>query len=60
VVFGDIGWTGDRNQVRQVGRPLSGVGAGASFLDGLLRFDVARGIFPRRQWRVDGSIEAVF
>ena len=60
VVFSDIGWTGDRSRMRQVGRPLSGVGAGASFLDGLLRFDIARGLFPRKQWRVDGSIEAVF
>jgi type II secretory pathway pseudopilin PulG len=60
VVFGDVGWTGDRNQMQRVGRPLTGVGAGASFFDGLLRFDVARGSNPRRQWRVDGSIEAVF
>jgi hypothetical protein len=60
VVFGDVGWTGDRTQMQRIGRPLSGVGAGASFLDGLLRFDVARGLYPRRQWRVDGYIEAVF
>ena len=60
VVFGDIGWTGDRTQMREVGRPLSGVGAGASILDGLMRFDVARGLFPRRQWRVDAYVEAVF
>jgi hypothetical protein len=60
VAFGDIGWTGDRNQLSRIGRPLSGAGAGASFFDGLLRFDVARGTYPRKQWRVDGSIEAVF
>jgi hypothetical protein len=60
VVFGDIGWTGDRNQVRKIGRPLSGVGVGTSILDGLMRFDVARGLYPRRQWRVDAYVEAVF
>ncbi|MGH7620228.1 MAG: hypothetical protein ACREPM_23680 [Gemmatimonadaceae bacterium] len=60
VVFGDIGWTGDRTQMANIGRPLSGVGTGVSLLDGLLRFDVARGLFPRRQWRVDASVEAVF
>lgn len=60
VVFGDIAWTGDRNQMREIGRPLSGVGVGTSLLDGLLRFDVARGLYPRRQWRVDAYVEAVF
>jgi hypothetical protein len=60
VVFGDIGWTGDRAYPARVGRPLSGVGVGASLLDGLIRFDVARGIFPRRQWRFDAYLEGVF
>jgi hypothetical protein len=60
VVFTDIGWVGDRNRMRDVGRPLSGVGAGVSLLDGLFRFDVARGLFPRKQFRVDAYVEAVF
>jgi hypothetical protein len=60
VLFGDLGWVGDRNQIDKVGRPLSGAGAGLSLLDGLIRFDVARGINPRKQWRVDVYIEAVF
>jgi len=60
VIFSDIGWTGDRNRMRDIGRPLSGVGAGLSLLDGLMRFDVARGLFPRNQWRVDASVEAIF
>jgi hypothetical protein len=59
-LFADIGWTGDRTKIREIGRPLSGVGAGLSLLDGLLRVDVARGLYPRRQWRVDGYVEAVF
>jgi hypothetical protein len=51
---------GDRSHWSEVGRPLSGAGGGVSILDGLIRFDVARGIHPRRQWRVDMYIEAVF
>ncbi|MEO7182577.1 MAG: ShlB/FhaC/HecB family hemolysin secretion/activation protein, partial [Gemmatimonadaceae bacterium] len=53
VVFGDIGWAGDRTKWSEVGKPLSGVGAGFSMLDGLVRFDVARGLQPQKQWRVD-------
>ena len=59
-VFGDLGWVGDRSQVRDIVRPMSGVGAGVSFLDGLFRFDVARGIYPRKQYRADLYLEAKF
>jgi hypothetical protein len=51
-LFGDIGWVGDRAKLGDVGRPLSGVGIGWSMFDGLLRFDIARGIYPREQTRV--------
>ncbi len=60
VIFSDIGWVGDRNRMREIGRPLSGVGVGVSLLDGLFRFDVARGLFPRKQFRVDAYLEAIF
>jgi hypothetical protein len=59
-VFADLGWVGDRSKLSEVGRPMSGVGMGFSFLDGLMRFDVARGLFPRKQFRVDLSLEARF
>jgi len=59
-VFGDLGWVGDRNSFTKVGRPLSGVGAGLSFLDGLFRFDLARGLYPRKQWVFDTYVEARF
>ena len=36
------------------------VGVGASFMDGLIRFDVARGIFPRAGFRSDLYVEARF
>ena len=60
VVFGDIGWAGDRSRLREIGRPLSGAGVGLTMLDGLVRFDLARGIFPKRQWRVESYVEARF
>jgi hypothetical protein len=59
-VFGDLGWVGDRSKIGTPGRPMSGVGAGISFLDGLFRFDVARGIYPRKQYRADLYLEAKF
>jgi hypothetical protein len=61
-LFTDIGWTGDRSQLYRnaLGRPMSGVGAGASFMDGLIRFDVARGLYPQKRWRVDMYVEARF
>ena len=59
-LFGDLGWVGDRSKLSQVGRPMSGVGAGVSFLDGLFRFDVARGLYPRKQFRVDLYLESKF
>jgi hypothetical protein len=60
VVFGDIGWAGDRTRWRDIGRPASGVGVGMSIMDGLVRFDVARGIQPEKAWRVNGYLDARF
>jgi hypothetical protein len=61
LLFGDIGWAGDRTQWRNIGQPMSGAGAGISILDGLVRFDVARGITPKPgQWRVDAYVEGRF
>ncbi|HEV8214417.1 MAG TPA: hypothetical protein VGP95_01240 [Gemmatimonadaceae bacterium] len=59
-VFGDLGWVGDRNHMTEHVKPMSGVGVGVSFLDGMFRFDVARGIYPKKQFRVDLSLESVF
>ena len=62
VIFGDLGWAGDRTTWSEIGTPLSGVGAGFSILDGLVRFDVARGLQPvsERGWRVDAYLEGRF
>jgi hypothetical protein len=60
VIFGDIGWTGDRTGWREGVRPMSGVGIGASMLDGLFRFDLARGIHPTKSTRVYLYLDAKF
>ena len=49
-LFFDIGWAGDRNDWQHIGMPVSGVGAGVSFLDGLLRMDVAHAVQPTGGW----------
>lgn len=46
VLFADFGWAGDRKDFSSPGTPISGAGIGASFLDGLVRFDLAKGIRP--------------
>lgn len=45
-VFADFGWAGSRHAFEQQGTPVSGAGVGVSFLDGLIRVDVAKGIRP--------------
>ncbi|MBX9927619.1 MAG: hypothetical protein K2X99_01790 [Gemmatimonadaceae bacterium] len=60
LVFGDVGWAGDRNAFDRPGRPMSGVGVGGSLLDGMIRMDVARGLYPVKQWRTDLYLEARF
>jgi hemolysin activation/secretion protein len=59
-VFGDLGWAGDRTKWESPGRPLSGAGIGLSFLDGMIRFDIARGINPTRGWRGGFLLDARF
>jgi hypothetical protein len=60
IVFGDLGWAGNRSSWNMPGRPLSGAGVGWSLLDGLLRFDLSRGLYPSKQWRLDSYLEAKF
>ena len=52
VLFGDIGWAGQRDHFTS-SDPISSAGAGFAALDGFVRFDVSRAISPGRQWRVD-------
>ena len=56
--FYDAGWAGPHQD--SPGRALSGAGSGLSILDGVLRFDVARGIWPEQKWRVYAYFGARF
>jgi len=60
VIFTDFGWAGDRNHLDKIGLPMSGAGFGLSMMDGLIRFDLARGINPDPHWRLDTYVEARF
>jgi hemolysin activation/secretion protein len=60
VVFADIGWAGDRSSFGNPGKPISGAGMGASFLDGMIRFDLAKGVHPNRTVRGYLYLEARF
>ena len=57
VVFGDAGWVGNRD--RWTSDPLLlSAGVGASFLDGLVRLDLARALRTPTGWRVDLYLDA--
>lgn len=60
VIFGDLGWAGDRHRLTTGVAPVSGAGVGASFLDGLLRIDVAKGIRPSNGVRASMYVDARF
>jgi len=60
IVFGDLGWAGSRENFSHPGRPLSGAGIGASFMDGLIRIDLAKGIYPEKSVRANLYVEARF
>lgn len=57
-VFSDVGWAGARDQFWR-GRPLIGAGVGASFLDGLLRLDLARGLRAPTGWRLEFYVDGI-
>ena len=60
IVFADLGWAGSRTDFSRPGRPLSGAGIGASFMDGLIRVDLAKGIYPEKSVRANLYVEARF
>jgi hypothetical protein len=60
IVFYDAGWAGARSEWSRSAGNVRGAGAGLSFLDGLARIDVARGVDPRTVWRAHLYVEAAF
>ena len=60
IVFYDAGWAGARSEWSRSAGNVRGAGAGLSFLDGLARIDLARGVDPRTVWRAHLYVEAAF
>lgn len=60
VVFYDAGWAGPRDEWSKSRGNVRGAGVGVSFLDGLARIDLARGLDPRTVWRMHLYVEATF
>ncbi|MGE0555183.1 MAG: BamA/TamA family outer membrane protein, partial [Gemmatimonadales bacterium] len=56
--FSDIGWAGDRDRFGD-GKPLLAVGIGASFLDGLVRIDLARALRAPTGLRLDFYFDGI-
>jgi hypothetical protein len=57
VLFGDAGWTGDRNAFT-TDPSLISAGVGISFFDGLIRADLARVVRGPRRWSFQLSVDA--
>lgn len=57
-VFSDAGWAG-KGRALSTGRPLYSVGVGASFLDGIVRVDLARGLAAPTGWRMDFYVDGI-
>lgn len=58
IAFTDIGWAGTRADFGS-GRPLIGAGVGASFLDGLVRIDLARALRHPTGWRLEFHVDGL-
>lgn len=56
-LFSDLGWAGPRDAFG-TGRPLLSTGVGASFLDGLLRLDLARALREPTGWKLHFHVDA--
>ncbi len=59
-IFADLAWAGDRTKLTENVRPISGAGVGLSFLGGLVRFDLSKGIRPERSVRGNLYLDARF
>ncbi len=57
VGFLDVGWAGSRDAFSKT-KPQRGAGVGFGVLDGLLRVDFSRGLYPLKQWRTDFYLSA--
>jgi hypothetical protein len=58
-LFSDAGWAGPREDW-SLNDPLVSVGVGASLMDGIIRFDLARGVHRGRGWKVHVYLDGLF
>lgn len=58
-IFGDLGWAGPVEESWR-GVPIAAAGGGLSFLDGLLRADLARAVRGGRGYRLHLYLDALF
>jgi hypothetical protein len=57
-LFCDVGRAGSRDRL-SLAHPLVGAGVGASFLDGLVRVDLARALKSPKGWRLDLYVDGI-
>lgn len=57
-LFGDAGWAGSRARFGE-GTTLTAAGIGSSFLDGLFRADLSKGLRASGGWRFDFYVDGV-
>ena len=57
-LFCDVGRAAPRDHL-SLQRPLVGAGVGASFLDGLMRIDLARALRSPKGWRLDLYVDGI-
>lgn len=60
VVFFDAGWAGSRDDWAHLAKPILGAGLGWSVLEGLVRFDLAKGVRPNRGVKASLYLDANF
>lgn len=57
IIFGDVGWTGDRRDFTTSKTRYLAAGLGVAALDGLLRVDLSRALDSSKRWSFDIFIE---
>lgn len=60
LAFGDFGWAGEGEQFLASDEWLAAVGLGASVMDGILRFDLARAVRGGSDFRIHLCLDGVF
>jgi hypothetical protein len=57
IIFGDVGWAGDRRTWQSAQERLIAAGFGVAAFDGLIRVDVSRALDASKRWSFDIYLE---